>query len=231
MMDDTTPTVTSLLDTAGGLLTPRLTTPEPEKGERETGAVRTRLQYLDGLLTPPDSVEVARHHQLRSDDPDLIPVEVDVDIDHLRDWSSKEEQSGPSGARVVVNNTEIAVFKYGDKVIATQAKCPHAGGPLYEGEIEELPDRSLCVRCPWHKWTFCVSGREGRNGRSLTRRKLFGGEERVGGAGHCVSPAVAAARGSQVKVFPASVVRNQTRKTIKIGFENFNRKTLFEEPF
>merc|ERR550519_2421239 len=170
-MEDST---TSLLDNAAGLLTPRLTTPEQDKGDRETGAVRSRLRYRDSLLTPPDSTEVARRHQqVRSEDPDLIPVEVDVDIDHLRDWSSKGEQSGAPGAKVMVNNTEIAVFKYGDRVIATQAKCPHAGGPLYEGEIEELPDKSLCVKCPWHKWTFCVSG---GNGRNITRRKLFGGQ-------------------------------------------------------
>ena len=228
MMEDTT---TSLLDNAAGLLTPRLTTPEQDKGDRETGAVRSRLRYRDSLLTPPDSTEVARHQQVRSEDPDLIPVEVDVDIDHLRDWSNKGEQSGASGAKVIVNNTEIAVFKYGDRVIATQAKCPHAGGPLYEGEIEELPDKSLCVKCPWHKWAFCVSGRSGAN---ITRRTLFGEarrEVRVGAEGQCVSPAAAVARGRNLKVFPASVVPNKTRKTIKIGFENFNRKTLFEEPF
>ena len=34
---------------------------------------------------------------------------------------------------------------------ATSEKCPHAGGPLHLGDIEVLPDKSLCVRCPWHK--------------------------------------------------------------------------------
>ena len=28
------------------------------------------------------------------------------------------------------------------------------GGPLHLGDIEVLPDRSLCVRCPWHSWRF-----------------------------------------------------------------------------
>ena len=28
------------------------------------------------------------------------------------------------------------------------------GGPLHLGDIESLPDRSLCVRCPWHSWRF-----------------------------------------------------------------------------
>ena len=209
-------TKVSLLDTDAGMLTPSLSTPE-------TGGVGNRLQYLDSLLTPPDSTETTRH-QCRSEDPSLVYIPVELDVDRLHDWSSKEERSGDSGAKVRVNNTEIAVFKYSERLIATQAKCPHAGGPLYEGEIEELPDRSLCVRCPWHKWAFCVSG---RNGGNLTRRKLFNGEERVGGEGQCVSPALG--RGKKVQIF--HTVLNKTRKTIKTGFENLNKKTLFEESF
>jgi nitrite reductase (NADH) small subunit len=29
--------------------------------------------------------------------------------------------------------------------------CPHRGGPLAEGTLEEN-----VVTCPWHGWTFCV---------------------------------------------------------------------------
>ena len=223
-MNDPTTSGASLLENGGGMLTPRLTTPEQDKGERETGVVgsRARLQYLDGLLTPPASTETARHQQqCRSEDPSLVYIPVEVDIEKLHDWSSREQRNGDSGAKVTVNGEEIALFKYGERLIATQAKCPHAGGPLYEGEIEELPDRSLCVKCPWHKWTFCVSG------RNITRRKLFGGEERVGGQGQCVSPALA--RGRKVQIFHTVV--NKKRNTIKIGFENLNRKTLFDEAF
>lgn len=28
------------------------------------------------------------------------------------------------------------------------------GGPLHLGDIEDMPDKSLCVRCPWHSWRF-----------------------------------------------------------------------------
>lgn len=28
------------------------------------------------------------------------------------------------------------------------------GGPLHLGDIETLPDMSVCVRCPWHSWRF-----------------------------------------------------------------------------
>ena len=31
------------------------------------------------------------------------------------------------------------------------------------GEIEVLPDSSLCVRCPWHSWKFSL-----QNGKCIT---------------------------------------------------------------
>ena len=36
----------------------------------------------------------------------------------------------------------------------------HPGGPLHVGDIEMLPDRSLCVRCPWHSWRFDLKSGE-----------------------------------------------------------------------
>jgi nitrite reductase (NADH) small subunit/3-phenylpropionate/trans-cinnamate dioxygenase ferredoxin subunit len=33
--------------------------------------------------------------------------------------------------------------------------CPHAGGPLAEGEVE-----NGCVICPWHYWSFRVENGE-----------------------------------------------------------------------
>jgi len=30
------------------------------------------------------------------------------------------------------------------------AACHHLGGPLVEGDIEELGGGALCIRCPWH---------------------------------------------------------------------------------
>ena len=55
---------------------------------------------------------------------------VEVDLDRLFDWSQTEQQEGKNGARVTVNKKELAVFKYGDGVIVTDAVCPHAGGSL-----------------------------------------------------------------------------------------------------
>ena len=36
------------------------------------------------------------------------------------------------------------------------------GGPLHVGDIETLPDASLCVRCPWHSWCFDLNTGEAK---------------------------------------------------------------------
>lgn len=48
-----------------------------------------------------------------------------------------------------VGDTEVALFMCRGKVVATQGQCPHAEGPLHEGEVE-----GTVLTCPWHGWTF-----------------------------------------------------------------------------
>ena len=63
----------------------------------------------------------------------FLPAEVEVE--GLRDWA-REEGSGEKAALVEVNNRSLAVFKFGRSLLATEARCPHAGGPLQLGDIE-----------------------------------------------------------------------------------------------
>ncbi|KAK8748950.1 hypothetical protein OTU49_015611 [Cherax quadricarinatus] len=59
-----------------------------------------------------------------------------------------------TGCLVKVNEQEVALFRFGNVVYAISEHCPHSGGPLHIGDIESLPDQSLCVRCPYHGWKF-----------------------------------------------------------------------------
>jgi nitrite reductase (NADH) small subunit len=45
----------------------------------------------------------------------------------------------------------VAVFKVGGSVVATQGRCPHARGPIHEGEIV-----GEMLTCPWHGYTFSL---------------------------------------------------------------------------
>jgi nitrite reductase/ring-hydroxylating ferredoxin subunit len=54
-----------------------------------------------------------------------------------------------SGQSVVVNGKEIAIFNKDGTFLALDNICPHQGGPLSEGSIE-----NGIVACPWHGWRF-----------------------------------------------------------------------------
>jgi nitrite reductase (NADH) small subunit/3-phenylpropionate/trans-cinnamate dioxygenase ferredoxin subunit len=45
----------------------------------------------------------------------------------------------------------IALFNVNGAIYALDNTCPHAGGPLGEGVLEDH-----LVRCPWHGWRYDV---------------------------------------------------------------------------
>ena len=52
---------------------------------------------------------------------------------------------------VNVGGTEVALFNVNGQFFAISNTCPHRGGPLGEGFLEED-----VVTCPWHGWKFNV---------------------------------------------------------------------------
>ncbi len=60
------------------------------------------------------------------------------------------------GCRVVsVRGQQLAVFRVDGQIVAIDAQCPHEGGPLQDGMIEQG-----CIVCPWHNYKFdLASGR------------------------------------------------------------------------
>ena len=53
------------------------------------------------------------------------------------------------GKYVEIDGFQLAVFIQDEKVHVLDNTCPHAGGSLAGGEIEDG-----CVLCPWHHWAF-----------------------------------------------------------------------------
>ncbi len=70
----------------------------------------------------------------------------------------------PEGsAREVEHEGRIyALFNIGGEISAIDGICPHQGGPLAEGMIQDT-----VVTCPWHGWQFDV-----RNGRSTVSKTI-----------------------------------------------------------
>jgi len=54
---------------------------------------------------------------------------------------------------VTAEHTSICLTHHKGKFTALDNKCPHQGGPLGEGSIENGQ-----LRCPWHGWDFCPHG-------------------------------------------------------------------------
>ena len=51
--------------------------------------------------------------------------------------------------RANIDGTRILVFLVEQEPVATAARCPHAQGPLHQGEI-----CGTQLICPWHGWTL-----------------------------------------------------------------------------
>ncbi len=59
------------------------------------------------------------------------------------------------GLAVEAGRTSVALFLVDGEVHALDDMCPHSGGPLSEGQVEDG-----CVMCPWHGARFeLASGR------------------------------------------------------------------------
>ena len=54
---------------------------------------------------------------------------------------------------VTAGHKDVCLTHFEGKYSAIQSKCPHQGGPLGEGSIENGQ-----LRCPWHGWDFCPHG-------------------------------------------------------------------------
>lgn len=50
---------------------------------------------------------------------------------------------------VELGEIAVAVFQHDGEYYALNNVCPHQGGPLGDGKVEDG-----CVYCPWHGWQF-----------------------------------------------------------------------------
>jgi len=58
----------------------------------------------------------------------------------------------PGGSLIVeAEGISVALFNVDGTIYAVDNTCPHAGGPLGEGYLE-----NDVVVCPWHRWRYSV---------------------------------------------------------------------------
>lgn len=71
---------------------------------------------------------------------------------HFVKVANKSELTPGNAKKVEAGGAEIALFNVGGSFCAIEDMCPHRGGPLSEGALEEG-----VVTCPWHGWQFNVA--------------------------------------------------------------------------
>jgi len=67
-------------------------------------------------------------------------------------WTSLcdvDELIPDQGKYVEIDGFQLAVFLHGGKVFVMDNLCPHAGGSMAGGWVEDG-----CAVCPWHAWAF-----------------------------------------------------------------------------
>ena len=50
---------------------------------------------------------------------------------------------------VEIQSKSIGIFRFNGNFFAADDTCPHKGGSLHEGTVEDS-----VVSCPWHEWQF-----------------------------------------------------------------------------
>ena len=67
-----------------------------------------------------------------------------------------------TAAEFVVSGRVVALFNVGGNLYALDGICPHQGGPLGKGRLDDG-----VVTCPWHGWQFDV-----RTGQHLVNASI-----------------------------------------------------------
>ncbi len=81
----------------------------------------------------------------------------DTDAKETKEWIKVAEPGELPDKRVksvTVGTKTLALTHYAGQYAAMDNRCPHQGGPLGEGSIEEGVDGQCWLRCPWHGWDF-----------------------------------------------------------------------------
>ena len=67
------------------------------------------------------------------------------------------------GKYAEVGGFQLAVFRQGEQVYVIDNNCPHAGGNLAGGFVEDG-----CAVCPWHYWAFRLDNGQLRDSPGVT---------------------------------------------------------------
>lgn len=74
--------------------------------------------------------------------------------EHWQRIAAREELPEKRVKTVTVGTRSLCLVHFEGEYRAMDNRCPHQGGPLGEGSIEDGVDGKCWLRCPWHGWDF-----------------------------------------------------------------------------
>ncbi len=94
-----------------------------------------------------------------------------VSVGRVEDWQDGQARE------VKVHKKPMTVIRLKDRFFALNSICPHMGGPLSCGTVQ---DRTIV--CPWHAWGFDIETGESPNGHRIDRYRVQveDGEVKIG---------------------------------------------------
>jgi thiamine pyrophosphate-dependent acetolactate synthase large subunit-like protein/nitrite reductase/ring-hydroxylating ferredoxin subunit len=92
---------------------------------------------------------------------------------------------------VSAGSQSLALTHINGQFAAMENRCPHQGGPLGEGSIEQGTDGQCWLRCPWHGWDFDPLTGLPPGGHEDTGQQLFPVEVRDDGIWVGIEPEAA----------------------------------------
>lgn len=91
-------------------------------------------------------------------------------------WHKVAETDEVAEGRVksaTAGTQSVALVHFQGQYAAMDNKCPHQGGPLGEGSIEDGIDGKCWLRCPWHGWDFDPLTGKPPGGHEDTGQEMF----------------------------------------------------------
>ncbi|KAG8575041.1 hypothetical protein GDO81_009422 [Engystomops pustulosus] len=79
-----------------------------------------------------------------------------VSHSHWQCVGDKERFKSPCTKLYSEDGEHLVLIHRNGRYFAMDSACPHEGGPLEQGDIEELCDGRLALTCPWHYFEFCL---------------------------------------------------------------------------
>jgi nitrite reductase/ring-hydroxylating ferredoxin subunit len=107
-----------------------------------------------------------------------LGVDHQVFLEKPADWVDALDASGLQEGKPAAasGGARVMLYRRGAEIYAISDVCPHAGGPLSEGEVDE----ELCVTCPWHGSRFRLSDGQVVHGPASAPATLYQARVREG---------------------------------------------------